>query len=200
MSDVDIRMKQFRSLMEPALHIFPPYLIRDLEANGFFTAPASTKYHGAFEGGLFEHSRNVTQVLITLTHDNGLAWQRPESPYIVGMFHDLCKMDLYRHPMSDAVLHTWDANGQKDIREVDTTKWEHNPDTLLKGHGDKSVMLLSQYLPLTMEEILCIRYHMGAFVDQGEWNDYTRAIHQYDTVLWTHHADMIASHILEDAK
>ena len=73
MSDVDIRMKQFRSLMEPALHIFPPYLIRDLEANGFFTAPASTKYHGAFEGGLFEHSRNVTQVLITLTHDNGMA-------------------------------------------------------------------------------------------------------------------------------
>ena len=65
MSDVDIRMKQFHSLMEPALHIFPPYLIRDLEANGFFTAPASTKYHGAFEGGLFEHSRNVTQVLIT---------------------------------------------------------------------------------------------------------------------------------------
>lgn len=113
MSDVDIRMKQFRSLMEPALHIFPPYLIRDLEANGFFTAPASTKYHGAFEGGLFEHSRNVTQVLITLTHDNGLAWQRPESPYIIGMFHDLCKMDLYRHPMSDAVLHAWDANGQK---------------------------------------------------------------------------------------
>ena len=36
MSDVDIRMKQFRSLMEPALNIFPPYLIRDLEANGFF--------------------------------------------------------------------------------------------------------------------------------------------------------------------
>jgi len=87
MSDVDIRMKQFRSLMEPALHIFPPYLIRDLEANGFFTAPASTKYHGAFEGGLFEHSRNVTQVLITLTHDNGLAWQRPESPHIIGAWH-----------------------------------------------------------------------------------------------------------------
>lgn len=200
MSDVDIRVKQFRSLMEPALHLFPPYLTKDLETNGFFMAPASTKYHGAFEGGLFEHSRNVMRVLITLTKDNSLVWQRPESPYIVGMFHDLCKMDLYRHPMSDVILHAWDTNGKEDIREVDTTKWEHNPDTLLKGHGDKSVMLLSQYLPLTMEEILCIRYHMGAFVDQREWNDYTRAIHQYDTVLWTHHADMIASHILEDAR
>ena len=67
----------------------------------------------------------------------------------------------------------------------------------LKGHGEKSVMLLSQYLSLTMEEILCIRYHMGAFVDQKEWNDYTRAIHEYPNILWTHMADMIAAHILE---
>ena len=57
--------------------------------------------------------------------------------------------------------------------------------------------LLSQHLSLTMEEILCIRYHMGAFVDQKEWNDYTRAIHTYPNVLWTHTADMLAAHILE---
>ena len=196
-NDVSVRMEHFHSLMEPVLHLFPDYLITDLRDSGFFTAPASTKYHGAFEGGLFEHSRNVTQVLVTLTKNNELAWQRPESPYIVGMFHDLCKVDLYRHPYSEAVLHTWDANGHETIREKDTTKWEHNPDILLKGHGDKSVMLLSQYLRLTLEEILCIRYHMGAFVDQKEWSDYTRAVHLFDTVLWTHHADMIASHILE---
>ena len=179
----NVRIQQFRKLMDPAWHLFPAYLIDDLKANGFFVAPASTKYHGAFEGGLFEHSRNVTQVLITLTADNGLVWQRPESPYIIGMFHDLCKIDQYR-----------DANSHMS---TNNTKWEHNPDTLLKGHGDKSVMLLSQYLQLTLEEILCIRYHMGAFVDQKEWADYTRAIHRFDTVLWAHHADMIASHILE---
>lgn len=201
MSDVNIRIEQFRSLMEPALHLFPPYLTKDLETNGFFMAPASTKYHGAFEGGLFEHSRNVMQVLITLTKDNGLVWQRPESPYIVGMFHDLCKIDQYQHPWNLAVLHTISPDGKEEtIRERNTSKWEYNPDRLLKGHGDKSVMLLSQYLSLTMEEILCIRYHMGAFVDKEEWSDYTRAIHQYNTVLWTHHADMIASHILEDAR
>lgn len=72
-----------------------------------------------------------------------------------------------------------------------------DPDAVLKGHGEKSVMLLSQHLSLTMEEILCIRYHMGAFVDQKEWNDYTRAIHAYPNVLWTHTADMLAAHILE---
>ncbi len=193
MDDLNLRIDHFKALMEPALHLFPDHLVEDLKANGFFTAPASTKYHGAFEGGLFEHSRNVTQVLITLTADNGLVWQRPESPYIIGMFHDLCKIDLYRHPeVAPPLL----ADGH-ELHAVEVTKWEHNPDVLLKGHGDKSVMLLSQYLQLTLEEILCIRYHMGAFVDQKEWNDYTRAIHRFDTVLWTHHADMIASHILE---
>lgn len=200
MDEVSIRMEQFNALMVPALYLFPTGIIFDLKEKGFFTAPASTKYHGAFEGGLFEHSRNVTKVLIDLTKDNGLEWQRPESPYIIGMFHDLCKIDLYRHPQTTDILYSTEKNEPEIIKKTDTSKWEHNPDTLLKGHGDKSVMLLSQYLPLTMEEILCIRYHMGAFVDQKEWADYTRAIHQYSTVLWTHHADMIASHILEDAK
>lgn len=73
--------------------------------------------------------------------------------------------------------------------------WEHNPNTLLKGHGDKSVMLLSQFYKLTEEEVLCIRYHMGAFTDKSEWNDYTRAVNLYPNVLWTHQADMLASHV-----
>lgn len=195
MTKINSRIEQFRSLMEPTLHLYPNRFIDSLNDEGFFTAPASTKHHGAFEGGLFYHSQNVTQVLISLTKDNGLVWLRPESPYIIGMFHDLCKIDMYQHPYTETVLRT--ENSSEPILETDTSIWEHNPDTFLKGHGDKSVMLLSRYLQLTMEEILCIRYHMGAFVDQKEWEDYTRAVHLYDTVLWTHHADMIASHILE---
>lgn len=74
-------------------------------------------------------------------------------------------------------------------------KWEYATDTLLKGHGDKSVMVLAQYFKLTEEEIMCIRYHMGAFCDKSEWNDYTRAVHKYTNVLWTHQADMLASHV-----
>ena len=87
--------------------------------------------------------------------------------------------------------------GIRKFRTVDVTQWEHNPEVLLEGHGDKSVMLLSRYFQLTLEEIMCIRYHMGAFVDRSEWNNYTQAIHAFPNVLWIHHADMIASHILE---
>lgn len=162
-------------------------LMEYLMAYGFFTAPASTKYHGNYEGGLLEHSYMVTKYLLMMTQDNHLIWRKARSPFIVGMFHDLCKIDQYRHPASNLVV--------DGMLLPDPSKWEYNPDTLLKGHGDKSVMLLSQFYTLTDEEIMCIRYHMGAFTDKSEWNDYTRAVSQYPNVLWTHQADMLASHV-----
>jgi len=55
-------------------------------------------------------------------------------------------------------------------------------------------MLLSQFITLTEEEMLCIRYHMGAF-EKEEWTEYGAAIEKYQNVLWTHHADMLASRV-----
>lgn len=152
--------------------------------NGFFTAPASTKYHGAYEGGLFDHSFTVAHTLVGLTERNYVVWENDRSPYVVGMFHDLCKIDQYQEKKPGFDL------------EYEEPCYEYNTETLLKGHGDKSVMLLSQFFHLTEEEILCIRYHMGAFTDKEEWSFYAKAVNKYPTVLWTHTADMIASHVL----
>lgn len=149
-----------------------------LDKMGFFTAPASTRYHGAYEGGLYDHSLKVMDNLMDLTERMGLVWQREESPYIIGMFHDLCKCDQY----------------ERD----DDGKWQYRKDTLLKGHGVKSAMLAGTLLTLTEEEVACITYHMGAFVDKEEWADYTRAIHMWPNVLWTHTADMMAAHMQEE--
>jgi hypothetical protein len=162
----------------------PNDVIKWLTENGFFTAPASTKYHGNYEGGLFDHSYEVMLTLLRFTEMNKLTWENPRSPYVVGMFHDLCKIDQYvlKKPGLDL--------------EYETPLYEYNKDTLLKGHGDKSVMLLSQLMQLTGEEIMCIRYHMGAFTDKEEWPDYTRAVREYPNVLWTHTADMMASHVI----
>ena len=55
-------------------------------------------------------------------------------------------------------------------------------------------MYLAQFMPLTFEEIMCIRYHMGAFYS-AEMNDYSRAVEQVPNVLFAHTADMIASKI-----
>lgn len=101
---------------------------------------------------------------MALTQANHLIWRKARSPFIVGMFHDLCKIDQYRHPVTG---HIEEFNGGC-TPIYDEQAWEYNPDTLLKGHGDKSVMLLSQFYTLTDEEIMCIRYHMGAFTDKSE--------------------------------
>ena len=167
--------------------LIPVDMLDWLVSKGFFTAPASTKYHGAHEGGLFQHSAAVMKALVGLTESCHLDWQNERSPYIVGMFHDLCKIDQYRNTSYGL---TFDGQPLHNPCE-----WEYNPHTLLKGHGEKSVMLLSQFYTLTEEEILCIRYHMGAFTPKEEWNDYTGAIHAYPNVLWTHQADMLASHV-----
>ena len=166
---------------------FKTYLL----ANGFFRAPASTKYHGAYEGGLFDHSLMVMNSLVELSAKNELRWQRAESSFIVGMFHDLCKIDQYRHPIIEEIF-----IGNENTPVYDEMKWEYNLDTAVKGHGDKSVILLSQYMTLTEEEVMCILYHMGAFTDKEQWRDYTNAVHRFPNVLWTHQADMIASHVV----
>lgn len=167
-------------LMGTALgKIIPQKFVDYLLANGFYCAPASTMFHGNYAGGLFDHSFTVMNFLVELSAKNNLKWQRAESPFIVGMFHDLCKIDNYI-PVMDS----------------DETGFMHNPDISIKGHGDKSIILLAQHMTLTEEEIMCIRYHMGAFVDKDEWRYYTNAVHKYPNVLWTHHADMLASHVV----
>jgi len=160
--------KNYRNLLD---------LGHNLEDMGYFDQPASTKYHGAYEGGLFDHSFMVAKSLLELTEKLGLEWERPESPLIVGLFHDLCKCDSY----------IWDKENNKYI---------YNPNIFIPGHGDASVIKLQLILDLTIEELTCIRWHMGSYeTDTRLWGYYDRTIREYPNVLYTHMADMIASKI-----
>lgn len=169
-------------------------LMAYLNSCGFFTAPASTKYHGAYEGGLYDHSRAVMEALESMTDCMGLGWQREESPFIVGMFHDLCKCDQYK-----LVKDNPDIIYQGENRNVISTPanyhYEYNDKLLLKEHGAKSVMILSQFMRLTEEEMLCIRYHMGAYMTD-EWAQYDLAIRKYPNLLYVHTADQLASKVV----
>ena len=109
----------------------------------FFKAPASSEFHLACEGGLAEHSWNVYQALKGIsgkyTPDIPL-----ESVAITGMFHDLCKANFYKNDFRNKKI-----NG----------KWEKVPYYAIEdqdpfGHGEKSVIILQQYIKLTKEEIL----------------------------------------------
>lgn len=174
MKSKDERIQEYKWFFNNNTFI-PAETLDDL---GFFTAPASTKYHGAYEGGLFDHSLEVAKQLVNLTDKLGLKWEKSKAPHIVGMFHDLCKCDNY------AV-------------DFETGKYKYNQDLIIPGHGEKSVIMLQKLMKISDEEIACIRWHMGAFEnDPKMWDYYGRAIEKYPNVLYTHTADMIASRII----
>ena len=152
-------------------------IVYELFKRDFFIKPASINHHGKYEGALFDHSLEVGKALVDMTEKLGLEWQLERSPYIVGMFHDLCKLDNYVKTENEA--------------------WEYNNASLLPGHGEKSVIIAQRLLhgELTDEEIYCIRWHMGAFDVKENWNSYGRACTQYPNVLYTHTADMVAARI-----
>jgi len=171
------RKKEFKKFMGRTLYSWDvEKMAETLDKRGFFTAPASTKFHGNYEGGLYDHSLAVARNLIRLTDVLDLKWKRDSSPYIVGMLHDLCKLDRYVYKDGEYKI----AAGQ-----------------LMDGHGSLSAILAQQIcdFQLTNEEILCIRWHMGAFDDKENWKYYTQSIEAYPNVLYTHTADMMASRI-----
>lgn len=170
------RIKEYQQIVEPiSIHLVD--LVPALADLGYFTQPASTRFHGAYEGGLFDHSLEVAKALMDLTDKLNLKWDRQSSPLVIGLFHDLCKCDNY-------------------VFDRESNKYIFNQDVILPGHGDKSVIMLQQVLTLTDEEIACIRWHMGAYeTDTKMWNYYGQAIEKYPNVLYTHMADMIASKI-----
>lgn len=161
-----------------------PQIVKYLVDNGYFTAPASSRFHGKYPGGLFEHSYYVGYMLRAYTEYLNLKWERPGSPWIVGLLHDLCKIDLYKE-----VDNGWILDGV----EKDYT-YERSMDTIIPGHAEKSLIYALRHIDLTDEEIACIRYHMGAY-EKNDWEGFDRAIRKYPNVLYTHMADMHASKI-----
>ncbi len=146
----------------------------------FFRAPASSKYHGAYSGGLFKHSAYMTSQLVAFTALGLFSpWQRPGSPVIVGLLHDVVKLGKYQEdPQSSSGYSTVSHEAQSELT-----------------HGERSVQLLKEHMQLTQEEEYCIKFHMGAY-ETEQWDEYDRAIKEFPNVLWTHTADMVASKIL----
>lgn len=133
----------------------------------------------------------MTNSLVELTKQNSLAWGRPESPYIIGMFHDICKQDQYRHPV-DATFY----GGGAPIPLVDESKWEYDPDAVLKGHGEKSVMLFPSICPLPWKKS-CASVTHGRLCRPER----VERLHKGNSCVSERpldaYGDMLAAHILE---
>ena len=158
----------------------------------FFTAPASAKFHGAYAGGLCEHSVNVYHCLRDyLERDRvrelyGLEYPE-ESVALVSLLHDVCKTGCYKP-------------GSRNVKGPDG-KWQSVPtffyeDSLPYGHGEKSVYILSGFLRLTREEAMAIRWHMG-FSGSEDPRTIGQALEQYPLAFALSVADMEATYFLE---
>lgn len=162
----------------------------------FFKAPASTRYHGSYEGGLLEHSLNVYDRLVwEMEKLIGLGWEEiysPETIAIVALFHDLCKIDRY------VLVEKWrkDSDGQWESYDA----YDYNREKAEMGHAAQSVFYLQKFIQLSEAEAQAIYWHMGAY----DISPYSTLAHCSETFKWNplafliHRADMAATYVLEN--
>lgn len=165
-------------------------LMEWLDATDFFTSPASTRYHGAFEGGLVIHSLNVYSYLFRLCK-----WFKceasKESIAIVSLFHDLCKVGVYK------TEYRWrkDINNQWEQYPV----YSFNEDFAFGGHGSKSVYLIQSFMKLTPDEASAINCHMGQW-DATQYSNPSE-VYSRNMLAWLLHvADEAANYVSENEK
>lgn len=167
----------------------------DSPASDFFTAPASTRYHGSREGGLCEHSINVYQCLKSylarpeVAAEYGLSYDS-ETVAIAALLHDICKVNCYKV-------------SQRNVKGPDG-RWQSVPyyefdDQLPYGHGEKSVYIASGYMHLTREEAFAIRFHMG-FSTEMDARNVGNAFAAYPLAIALYIADMEATYFVDDKK
>lgn len=163
-------------------------LLKWLEDTDFFTAPASTRFHGCYEGGLCEHSVNVWEELVRLLKAYPEIRITAETAAIVTLLHDVCKIGCYKQELRNQKV-----NGMWVQRPV----YVFQEDYCYGGHGSKSVYLIQRYLNLSEDEATAINCHMG-FADRGP-NDYSlgNAYDQNPLAWLVHVADESATYIRE---
>ena len=164
-------------------------LIKFIEKTDFFIAPASTKFHGDYEGGLLEHSLKVYEILKEKVKTAPVEINvSDETLKIVALLHDICKVNFYKVDYRNAK----DAMGN----------WQKVPyytieDTIPYGHGEKSVMMLTEYIKLTSEEKYSIRWHMGFSEPKELYNTLGQAFKKYPLALLLHEADLESTYLFD---
>lgn len=167
-------------------------LLNYLLTTDFFTAPASTRFHGSHESGLLEHSLNVYHCLKDyLERDRTKQLYRmnynEETIALCALLHDICKVNFYK---------TDYRNAKNERGEWEKVPYYTIDDTLPYGHGEKSVYIISGFMRLTREEAFAIRYHMG-FSGVEDKNSIGKAFEMFPLAFALSVADMEASYYLE---
>lgn len=196
-------------------------LLEYLDQSDFFTAPASTRFHNNFEGGLLLHSLSVFDSMWYLAYSH-LALDIPEESLIIeSLLHDLCKIGVYKIDTEDPTdaqmnylkglvkragdfmptgeiskqhasdLIGWYKDGMEGDRPEAETAYIFD-DSFPLGHGEKSVAVIQRFIELEEREMLAIRYHMGLYGHHDE-RQYNKARELYPDVQLLHLADQLST-------
>ena len=162
-------------------------LLASLAKSDFYTAPASTRFHHSFEGGLATHTIEVFHHLMNELYKRDEFTH--ESITILSLFHDLSKVGYYGTDMRNA-------------KNEETGKWEKVPyytvdDKFPMGHGEKSVVLVLGHMKLSPDEMLAIRWHMGLSVPKEEYGPMGDSYRQSPLGMYLHFADMKSTYLSE---
>ena len=210
-------MKEYEKLLMRTGRDGVENLIAYIRASDFYTAPASTKFHGSFMGGLLHHSLEVFRNLDKKTSGSEYNVWRDlldadkvgnDSIIIVSLLHDVCKTHFYTTELKNqksydpdkvAAAYRWQVKHDNNGDFI----WETVPvyavdDKIPYGHGEKSVMMIENYITLKPVERYAIRWHMGFTEPKELYNTLTAAIERYPLVLALHEADLEASYLTED--
>lgn len=174
-------------------------LIKYLESSDFFTAPASSVYHGSYVGGLLEHSLNVYNCLMyeyenIKDSDFEIPTIAEDSLIIVSLLHDICKVNCY-------------VESTRNVKNEKTGQWEKVPiykrePLFPMGHGGKSVFIAQQFIQLSPEEAQAIYWHMQAYdlSNYNTLNELSQANNDNLLCFLLGQADMKATYIVENKR
>lgn len=168
-------------------------IVNYLTSTDFFIAPASTVFHNNYPGGLCEHSLNVYKRLVELIKQAHLTDQIPiQSAIIVGLLHDISKANFYEKYYRNVK----DENG--NWTQVEQYRVKDSKDRYTVGtHAANSLSLLTNWIPLTIEEQAAILNHMGGCDDMMTNRDQTAIFNKYKLAALLHMADFMATYIDE---
>ena len=166
-----------------------------VSGSDFLVAPASSRFHSAYAGGLLDHSLNVYDCLVAYLNSEsakrfGFEYS-DESIAIVALLHDLCKVNVYKKGFRNVK----DEKGM--WQRVDTFEFD---DQLPYGHGEKSVYIISGFMRLTREEAFAIRYHMGYSSERDDPRNVSAAFEMFPLAFALSTADSEATYYLESDK
>ncbi len=187
MSDLETAKKEYAEFLEKiSSRKGVKELNAYLEKHGLYKAPASTKYHLCFEGGLVIHVVGVAKLALKLK-EHLLPEAADESVILCSLFHDA-------HKVTDGFGHGTYIKNEEWNKEKQPYNW--NKEQLGYGNAHKSALLVSKFVELTQDELQAIAYHDGPFVPS--WEDIKSD--PYPLTLLIHYADMWSTWVVEKMK